>query len=282
MRPTSSLPSPAIRPASGLRYGSGVAITVVAVLSQYVVPQAFPFLKPFYGSLLADLAIVYGIPLASFLVLVGPAPLRDWNRRMAVAAWQGLRWYGGLSILALAIVMVLAVVYLTFDPSALGLLQRPNPVLSQASGDPWFFVGLSFVIGAFEETIFRGFVFGYWRDRPGSWFVPATWTSAVFAGVHLYYGATYGAAAPLIYPTLFLMGFAFAATYRFSGGNLVVPAALHGASDATAFLSLVSTELGIALHYLIIAVGGGIALVHYLRSSGARSAPIAPPPPRFA
>ena len=184
--------------------------------------------------------MVYGVPILTFSLLVGGGPLRDWNRRMGLATWHGLRFYGLLTILALVVIFVLTIVYEIVDPAALQLLNRPNPALQQATGDPWFFVGFSFVIGAFEETIFRGFIFGYWRDRSGPWMVPAVWTSVVFAGVHLYYGTTYGAAAPLIFPGLFLLGFAFAATYRFSGGNLVVPAVLHGAHDAAAFLTLVS------------------------------------------
>jgi membrane protease YdiL (CAAX protease family) len=264
--PGQSSPPPV--PASLGRYSAGVAITVGAVLSQYVVPQYVPGAVVLYGNLPGDLFIVYGIPVLAFAVLVGGAPLRDWSKRMKLATWEGLRWYGLLALLALLVVIVLSYVYQLVDPAALKLLNRPNPALTQASGDPWFFVGFSFVIGAFEETVFRGWIFGYWRDRPGSWFVPAAWTSVVFAGVHLYYGTTYGLAAPLIFPTLFLMGFALAATYRFSGGNLVVPSLLHGANDATAFLTLVNLEVGVILHYLVILVGAVIGLVHYLSPSG--------------
>ena len=255
-----------------LRYCIGVVITVVAILSQYFVPEAFPALRPVYGTLVGDLAIVYGIPVVSFLLLVGTEPLRHWADRMEVATIEGLRWYGLLSLLALVIVLVLAIVYTVFDPSALQLLNKPNPALQQAVGNPWLYVALSFVIGAFEETIFRGWVFGFWRNRAASWLVPAVGSSALFAGVHLYYATTYGLAAPLIFPSLFLLGFAFAATYRASGGNLVVVALLHGANDATAFLTLVNPAVGDGLHYLVILVGAAIGLVLYLRT------PPTPPP----
>ncbi len=271
--PSSDLPRV---PAPLGRYFLGVGVTVFAILSQYFVPQLLPATEILYGNLPGDLLIVYGVPILSFALLVGGAPLRDWNRRMKVAAWQGLRFYGLLTLLALLVVFVLTVIYEAVDPAALQLLNRPNPALQQASGDPWFFVGFSFVIGAFEETIFRGFMFGYWRDRSGPWMVPAVWTSVVFAGVHLYYGTTYGAASPLIFPSLFLMGFAFAATYRFSGGNIVVPAVLHGAHDAAAFLGVVSSAWGIVgliLTYLIVLVGAVIGLVEYLR----RDPPTVPP-----
>jgi membrane protease YdiL (CAAX protease family) len=246
------------------RYFLGVFVTVFAILSQYFVPPFVPSSRILYGNLPGDFVVVYGIPILAFALLVGGAPLRDWGHRMGLATWQGLRFYGALSLLALLVVLILWGIYEIVDPAALQLLNRPNPALQQAAGNPWFFVGFSFVIGAFEETIFRGFIFGYWRDRSGPWIVPAAWTSVVFAAVHLYYGTTYGIAAPLIFPGLFLMGFAFAATYRFSGGNLVVPAVLHGAHDATAFLTLVSAELGVLLGYVVILIGALIALVHYL------------------
>ncbi|HXY12692.1 MAG TPA: CPBP family intramembrane glutamic endopeptidase [Thermoplasmata archaeon] len=265
------------RPASLGRYSLGVVITALAVLSQYFVPPLVPGSQVIYGNLPGALAVVYGIPLVSFALLVGRAPLRDWNRRMGLATWQGLRFYGLLMLLALLIVFVLTIVYEILDPSALQLLERTPPPLQQASGDPWFWVGFSFAVGAIEETIFRGFIFGYWRDRPGSWIGPAAWTSAVFAGVHLYYGITYGPASPLVYPSLFLLGFAFAATYRFSGGNLVVPALLHGAHDALAFLEIVSRDLAVILSYLLILVGAVIGLVQYLRNDRTPLAPLGPP-----
>jgi membrane protease YdiL (CAAX protease family) len=250
--------------ASLLRYALGVGITVFAVLSQYFVPQEWAASRVLYDNLPGDLLIVYGIPIVAFLALVGVDPLRNWRANLGVAAQEGLGWFGTLSILALFVVLVLAIVYAILDPSVLNLLSRPNPALVQAQGDPWAFVGLSFAIGAIEETIFRGWIFGYWLRRGGSWLVPAVWTSALFAGVHLYYGTTYGLASPLIFPSLFLAGFAFAATYRFSDGNLVVPALLHGQMDATAFLSLVSSSAALELHYGVVFLGAAIALVLYL------------------
>ncbi len=272
-------PLPAPSPASPLAYALGVAITVLAVVSQYFVPQTIPATRVVYDNLPGDLAVVYGIPILTFALLLGAAPLRGWKDRMRLAGWEGLRWYGGLSLLAIAIIVVLAVIYGVVDPAALKFLSKPNPALQQAQGDPWFFVGFSFVVGAVEETIFRGWIFGYWARRSASWVGPAAWTSAIFAGVHLYYGFTYGPAAPLIFPTLFLIGFAFAATYRLSGGNLVVVALLHGENDASAYLTLVVGNLGVAIHYLVILVGALVALLHYLRTgpSGRAAAPSTPP-----
>ena len=259
-------------------YAVGVVVTVLAVLSQYFVPELVPATRVVYGNLPGDLFVIYGIPVIAFALLVGAEPLRHWRDRMGRASWEGLRWYGLLSLLAIVVIFALEIVYSVVDPSALGLLSRPNPALEQARSDPWFYVGFSFVVGAFEETIFRGWIFGFWSRRPGDWLVPATWTSAVFTGVHLYYATTYGIAVPLILPSLFLTGFALAATYQLSGGNLVVPALLHGANDAAAYLSIVPQSwglaLGLAVRYGLILVGGVIGLIEYLRKEEGT-----PPPP---
>jgi membrane protease YdiL (CAAX protease family) len=251
-------------PASLSRYALGVAITVFAIVSQYFVPELWTPARAVYGNLVGDLAVVYGLPIVAFAFLVGAGPLRNWADRMGRATLEGLSWYGLLSLLSLAVLVGSILVYEALDPSALRLLERVNPALTQAAGNPWFWIAFSFVIGAFEETIFRGWIFGFWCTRTTRWVVPAVWTSLLFAAVHLYYGVTYGAAAPLIFPMLFLLGFAFAATYQASGGNLVVIALLHGAYDATAFYTLINPDAAAALRYGLVFVGAAIALVWYL------------------
>jgi membrane protease YdiL (CAAX protease family) len=271
---------------SVVRYAIAVVVTVVAILSQYFLPQNVPALTPVYTSLPGDLFIVYGIPVIAFALLVGAGPLRRWRVRMGTATVDGLAFYAAATIVTLAVLAAMVVVYEALDPSALQLLSRQNPALTQAAGDPWFWVGFSFVIGAFEETIFRGWVYGFWRNRVSNWVGPAIATSALFAGLHLYYGTTYGAAAPLIFPGLFLLGFAFAATYQTSGGNLVVVALLHGLYDAAAFLTLVDTDLGLLVRYLPVVIGLVLLLVRFLgKGSGTALPPIptfpSPSPPAF-
>ena len=273
-RPAPS-PTPSRDPAIA-RYGIGVVVLVLAIASQYFVPEAVPAARAVYGTLVGDVLIVYALPIVVFALCVGARPLRAWRSHLGHAAAAGLGWYGVMRLLALLITVVLAAIYLAVDPGALKLLERPNPALAQAAGDPWFYVGFSFVVGAFEETLFRGWVFGFWVQRNrDAWIVPAVLSSALFAGVHIYYGTTYGAAAPLIFPTLFLIGFAFAATYRTSGGNLVVPALLHGANDAAAYLTLVSLAVGTAVGWGIALVGALVGLVYYLARS-ARTDELAP------
>ncbi|MGP8072842.1 MAG: type II CAAX prenyl endopeptidase Rce1 family protein [Thermoplasmata archaeon] len=270
---TETVPPPPPTGASVSRYVLAVAITVLAIASQYFVPELAPATQGVYSSLLGDLAIVYGVPILSFLLLVGTGPVQHWNGHLRLATLEGLQWYGAASLTGLVVVILLTIVYLVVDPSALTLLQRANPALEQAVGNPWFFVGLSFAIGAIEETIFRGWIFGFWTAREGSWLVPAVWTSALFAGVHLYYGTTYGAAAPLIFPTLFFAGFGFAAAFRASGGNLVVIALLHGVFDASAYLTLINVDLGTAIRYGVIFAGVLVATLVYIRVLGGTTHP---------
>jgi len=264
--------------ASVARYAVGVAVLVLAVTSQYFVPSLWPASRLVYGTLAGDLAVVYGLPVVAFALLVGPGPLRGWRTDLHRASVVGLGWYGALGLLAFLLTVVLAVVYEVVDPGALQLLERPNPALQAAAGNPWFFVGFSFVVGAFEETLFRGWVFGFWKGRTASWLTPALLSSALFAGLHVYYGTTYGIAAPLIFPTLFLLGLAFAATYRSCRGNLVVPALLHGANDAAAYLTLVSLAAGVDLHWTLLLVGGLVGLLYYAlpRAAAPAAVPGAP------
>lgn len=257
------------------RYAIGVAITVFVILSQYFLPQAFPALGFLYGNLLGDLFVVYGIPVLAFAFLIGARPLRRWAANLGTATWEGLQWFGLTSLLALFIVIILEAIYSIVDPAALQLLERTNPALQQAASNPWFFIGLSFVVGAFEETIFRGWIFGYWLQRPNaSWLGAAIWTSVLFAGVHLYYGTTYGAAYPILFVPLFFLGFSFAATVKYSGGNLVVVALLHGGYDAISFAYLLNPNLSDGLHVLLIVVGLTVALVLYVRSRSTRPPPV--------
>ncbi|MCI4368161.1 MAG: CPBP family intramembrane metalloprotease [Thermoplasmata archaeon] len=260
------------------RYLLALLITVLAIVSQYFVPELLPALRPVYAHEVSALLVVYGLPIAAFALLVGVAPLRRWRANLPSSSVEGLRWYGLFSLLTLIVLFILGVLYELLDPSALALLTRPNPVLAGAASDPWFWIAFSFVIGAVEETIFRGWVFGYWLTRaPSDWKLHALWTSALFAGVHLYYGVTYLAAAPLQYSTLFLAGLGFAYAVRYSGGCLVIVALLHGADDASAFLAgTVSPVAGDALHYGLILLGLLFALIVYLREQ-AKLAPPSPP-----
>jgi membrane protease YdiL (CAAX protease family) len=270
--------APAIRGASVEAYGVAVVVTAVAVLSQYFVPPLVPALAFLYQYAITGYAIVYGVPIVTFLVLVGTGPLRRWHADMEHSALPALGWYGALSAIGFLVTVALLIAYLALDPSALNYLTRQNPVVTNAESDPWLWIGLSFVIGAIEETIFRGWIFGYWVQRAsGSLWFHAIWTSALFAGLHLYYGTTYLAAAPLIYPQLFLLGLAFALAVRSSRGNLVWVALLHGATDAISFYSIVSPTGSEILHYGLIGIGAVVALILYFGNRAPAPPPVYSP-----
>ncbi len=254
-------------PAASLAaYTTAVAVTVVAILSQYFVPQLLPALRPVYAGLVPDLLVVYGIPILAFLVLVGRGPLRNYVARTPHAAVEGLRWYGAMSVLGLVSAVVIVAVLNAIDPAAVAQLSKLSPPLVAAESDPWFWVGFSFVIGLIEETIFRGWVFGYWLDRdPAHWVLHAVWTSALFASVHLYYGSTYGIASSVAFAELFFAGLGFAFAVRYSRGNLLIVGLLHGAHDSLSFSTLVWKPWGADLYYLLILAGAIVFLIVYLQ-----------------
>ena len=93
------------------------------------------------------------------------------------------------------------------------------------------------------------------RQGPEPLGLHATWTSGVFAGVRSVLRPDVRPSRPAVFPSLFFLGFAFAAAMRASGGNVIVVAILHGVNDAVAFYSLVSANGALALHYGLILIG---------------------------
>jgi membrane protease YdiL (CAAX protease family) len=261
------------------RYVLAVGITVAAVYSQYLVGLNLPALGP-TGNFALSLSVVYGVPILAFATLVGVRPVSRYVANPRRATLEGLRWYGLTGLLAIVVTFFLLILYTALAPEALNQLSRPNPVLVAAAHNVAFWIGFSFVIGFLEETIFRGWIFGYWVNRGSPrWGFHAVWTSLLFAFVHLYYGTTYGSAATFALAQLFLGGLGFALAYRASGGNILVIALLHGANDAIAFFTLVSSPGAEALHWILLGVGGIIALLMYLRQRPtAPSTPVGLPP----
>jgi membrane protease YdiL (CAAX protease family) len=91
-------------------------------------------------------------------------------------------------------------------------------------------------------------------------------SSILFAGVHLYYATTYGVASLVPYADLIAFGMAMAATYYVAGGNLIVPALIHGAWDATAFIGVAtSTTIGGQLQELMIMTGVIVAMAIFVQ-----------------
>jgi membrane protease YdiL (CAAX protease family) len=124
------------------------------------------------------------------------------------------------------------------------------------------------VVGPSEEYLFRGFVFGGLLNifKGRHWLLLALLSSMFFASVHLYYAIVYGVASAIQFADLITFGMAMAATYYVSGGNLLVPAMIHGAYDATGYLGVAtSSDIGAQLREVMILTGLIIAVFVFTR-----------------
>ncbi|MFC6989495.1 CPBP family intramembrane glutamic endopeptidase [Haloplanus sp. GCM10025708] len=122
--------------------------------------------------------------------------------------------------------------------SVTGLPVGENQVADVGRADPtaflWLIPASFLLIGPGEELLFRGVVQGRLRET----FAPVSGValaSAVFAAVH-FVALTGGAGGRLVtISVLFLPSLVFGAVYELTD-NLVVPALVHGAYNATLFL----------------------------------------------
>jgi hypothetical protein len=181
----------------------------------------------------------------------------------------GLGYFGAFTVLSLIVGVFIVFLLLVFNPAAVNLLQKPNPVLQVSPRIAWLMVGVSFlVVGPAEEYLFRGFVFGGMLSVFGNrhWLSVALVSSIFFAGVHLYYAVVYGVASLVQFVDLVTFGMAMAATYYVSGGNLIVPALIHGAYDATGFIGVAtSSAAGDQLRGLMILIGVIVAIAIFIQ-----------------
>jgi len=243
------------KPITKARYLFGLVIILCASYSQYV----FGGFGPVVGFL-----VVYGIPIVVVSILWGRAIIRRAAKNTRVASKFGLGFFGAFAALGLLVSYAIIFVLTNFDPAALKLLNRPNPVLNVSPEYAWIMVGVSFlIVGPAEEYLFRGFVFGgllrLFKNR--HWLALSIVSSVFFAAVHLYYGLVYGVASAIAFTDLVTFGMAMCVTYYLSGGNLLVPAVVHGAYDATGFLGVAaSSQIGAVLRVLMTLVGIGVAL----------------------
>lgn len=243
------------KPITRARYLFGLVIILGASYSQYV----FGGFGPAVGFL-----VVYGIPIVVVSILWGRAIIQRAAKNTWVASKFGLGFYGAFTALGLLASYAIIFVLTSFDPAALNLLNRPNPVLHVSPEYAWIMVGVSFlIVGPAEEYLFRGFVFGgllcLFKNR--HWLVLSLVSSVFFAAVHLYYGLVYGVASAIAFTDLVTFGMAMCVTYYLSGGNLLLPAVIHGAYDATGFLGVAtSSQIGTVLRVLMMLIGIAVAL----------------------
>jgi membrane protease YdiL (CAAX protease family) len=235
---------------TGKTYIVGLLVIFASSYSQYLVSGI---------SLVAGAFLVYGVSILAISAIYGKSILRRALRHTSTALRLGLGFFGIFTLLGTGASLLIVVILLRLDPVALNLLQKPVPVLHVSPELAWIMVWASLiVVGPCEELIFRGFVFGGLLSLFGTrhWLILACLSSVLFAAVHLYYALTYGVASLIPFVDIIAIGMALAITYYRSGGNLLIPALIHGVYDATGFMAVaVSPRVGLLLRGMLMLVG---------------------------
>jgi membrane protease YdiL (CAAX protease family) len=243
------------------KYLIGLLAIYATAYSQYFLPSL---------NLVLSLLYVYGIPIVIVGIFWGRYTLRRFFNRMYAAVKYGFASYGGFTGLSYILTFIIILLIIIFDPSALNILNNPNPVLNTTPENAWIMVWVSLlVVGPAEEFIFRGFLFGGLLNILGNrhWISLAFLTSILFAAAHLYYALQYGIVSVIMFTQLIAFGMAMAVTYYLSNGNLLIPSFIHGLFDATGFLTTaVSLDFGatlrLQLFYVSLAVLGALLVQH--------------------
>lgn len=234
------------------KYLIGVIVIMIAAYSQYV----FGTRGLVYGTL-----VVYVIPAVVIFFLDGKRILSTSYNNVKAALKYGFGYFGVFSAAGIGLALVLLVILFTFDPNILDLLNRPNPLLDTTSDAAWTMIWFSFlIVGPFEEFLFRGYVFGGLQQIFGNrhWINSALASSIVFSAIHLYYFLVYGIASVIQFAQIIMFGIGMCGAYYKSDGNLIVPAFIHGAFDATSFLMIAlpaNSLIGLQLKLLMILFG---------------------------
>jgi membrane protease YdiL (CAAX protease family) len=255
------------------------AITKTAYISGLLIILGSAYAQYLFGSLgpAAGMFVVYGIPILAVSWLWRTAITRKALKNTRAAVKFGLGFFGAFTILGLVAATAIFLVLVSLDPAALNLLDRPNPVLNISREYAWIMVWVSvLIVGPAEEYLFRGFVFGGLLSllKNRHWLALSFLSSVLFAAAHLYYAVVYGVASAVQFADLVTFGMAMAATYYLSGGNLLVPAVIHGVYDAIGFLGVaMSPGVGATLRGLMILIGLVVALALFIRSLRRRRTP---------
>jgi membrane protease YdiL (CAAX protease family) len=256
------------KPVTRRSYIVGLVVLFAAAYSQYLIEGL---------GLIDGMLIVYGIPILCTALLWRSMIIRRALNRTYMALKFGLGFFGAFTVLGIVASSVLFYLIAAVDPNAVNLLNRPNPVLNISPELAWIMVWLSIlVVGPAEEYLFRGFMFGgllsLFKNR--HWLSVAFLSSLLFAAVHLYYAFTYGIASVIQFTDLVTFGFAMAATYYVSGGNLLIPALIHGIYDATAFVGVaISMDVGNQLRGYMILICVIVAVILLVQRGARRKVP---------
>ena len=241
-------------------YIIGLLVIFASIYSQYALKGLSPILAAF---------VIYGIPILTTIILWGSSITRRAFNHTYTALKFGLGLFGAFTVLGMLVAAAILFIIVTLDPSAANLLQRPNPALDIPPKLAWVMVWISlFVVGPFEEYLFRGFVYGgllsILKDR--HWLSLAFVSSILFATAHPYYAFVYGITSLVQFTDLVAFGMAMAATYHLSGGNLLIPAMIHGTYDASEFFDVAtSSNLGASFRGYMIMASILVAIVLFIQ-----------------
>jgi membrane protease YdiL (CAAX protease family) len=250
------------KPITRSAYLVGLLIIMVSIYSQYI----------FSSRLTHNMLIVYGVPIIATSLLWGATIVRKSFNNTYTAFKYGVALFGVFTVLGIFAQILIFYVISLYDPSAINLLNRPNPVLHIPQEFAWLMVWVSlFVIGPAEEYLFRGFIYGGLLSlRNGrNWFGLAFLSTIIFAVAHLYYATVYSVASLVIFAELLAFGMAMAITYYISKGNLLIPAIIHGVYDAVGYIGVATaSNIGISLRSSMTVIGLLMAisiLIHRVR-----------------
>jgi membrane protease YdiL (CAAX protease family) len=240
-------------------------ITFAAAYSQYV---------GIHFGLILGAFIVYGIPVLAITFIWGTTIIKRFFSNTKSALKFGFASFGAFTVLGIALAIVIFFFLILFNPTTVNLLNKPNPVLNVSPEFARIMVGVSLlVVGPAEEYVFRGFIFGGLLDifKNRHWLTLAFVSSLLFAAIHLYYALVYEAASLIQFTGLVTFAMAMAVTYYLSGGNLFVPALIHGVYDATGFIGIaISMNVGILLRGFLILFSIIVAIVVFVQTRSKR------------
>jgi len=233
------------------KYLLGAAVIVSCVSAQYLF-NVRDFIQ--------QVILIYVIPSFIILLIDGRRIILNSYRNLKAALRYGLGYFGIFSAAGFAVAFILIVTIFALDPGSREIVNRPNPLLNISPEFAWYMIFFSFaIVGPFEELLFRGFMFGTLERIMGRlhWIYPALISSSIFTIVHFYYYIIFGNIALIQFSQLMMFSIGMCGAYHMSGGNLIVPALLHGAFDATSFLMIAVPNffIGLNLKILLILVG---------------------------
>ena len=244
------------KPLSKILYVLGVIVIFLATYSSYFIP-----LGPVTGYL-----VVYGIPVAVVSLIFGRELLKRAAKNNKTAFQLGLGLFSVFTLLGMILSIVALLIILQFNPQAQDLLNKINPALDVSPRAALILMVVSMlVVGPAEEYLFRGFIYGGLLNIfKGRYWLPLAFVSSLmFASAHGYYALTYEVVSPIFFIDLVVFGVALAITYYWSGGNILVPAIIHGVYDATGFLGVATTtNVGLVARFVFLVVGLVFAVVY--------------------